>query len=145
VSATVIEEEREPSVLADFDAGYLLDTLSFGIIVLDEQLCTIYANATAQKLLDLRLPGMRGRPFAPFLPRPERFACAARRTLKSGAAADYTLRVDFERSRGDAELVNIRVAPLSNQMSGTYILLEMSIGRQFRERAVSPATEPDPP
>ena len=128
MSATVIDEEREPSVLADFDAGNVLDTLSLGIIVLDEQLCTIYANATAQKLLDLPLQGMRGRPFAPFLPRPERFACAVRRILKSGAAVDYTLRVGFERSPGNADLVNMRVAPLSNQMSGTYVLIEMSIG-----------------
>lgn len=60
-------QELEPSVLADFDTGRVLDELSFGIIVLDRQLCAIYANTIAQSLLGLHLPSMRGRPLAEFL------------------------------------------------------------------------------
>lgn len=54
-------------MLADFDTGRVLDELSFGIIVLDRQLCAIYANVIAQNLLGLHLPSMRGRPLADFL------------------------------------------------------------------------------
>lgn len=54
-------------MLADFDTGRVLDELSFGIMVLDRQLCAIYANVIAQKLLGLHLPSMRGRPLADFL------------------------------------------------------------------------------
>ena len=59
--------DSEPSVLADFDTGRVLDELSFGIIVLDRQLCAIYANVIAQSLLGLHLPSMRGRPVRDFL------------------------------------------------------------------------------
>ena len=59
---------REPSVLVDFDTGYVLDALSFAIIVLDKQLCVIYANVVAQDLLALDLSSLRGRPLAHFLP-----------------------------------------------------------------------------
>lgn len=54
-------------MLADFDTGHVLDELSIGIVVLDRQLCAIYANAIAQDLLGLQLPGMRGRPIADFV------------------------------------------------------------------------------
>lgn len=54
-------------MLADFDTGRVLDELSLGIIVLDRQLCAIYANVIAQSLLGLHLPSMRGRPAGDFL------------------------------------------------------------------------------
>jgi nitrogen-specific signal transduction histidine kinase len=135
VSATVIDDEYEPSVLVDFDTGYVLDTLSFGIVMLDQQLCIIYANLIAQDLLALHLSGMRGRPLAHFLPQPQRFACAARRALRSGAAVEYTLRVGFERRPRSADSINVRIAPLSNPMSGAYVLVEMSARTCVRFRA----------
>lgn len=61
------DHDLEPSVLVDFDAGHVLDELSFGIIVLDRERCAIYANAIAQNLLGLHLPSMRGRPLGDFL------------------------------------------------------------------------------
>lgn len=67
MSSHDLDHEPEPSVLADFDTGHVLDELSFGIIVLDRQLCAIYANVIAQNLLGLHLPSMRGRPLADFL------------------------------------------------------------------------------
>ena len=138
MSAIAIDQEREPSVLADFDTGYVLDELSSGIVVLDEQLCAIYANAIAQDLLAVRLPDIRGRPLPQLLPRPGRFACAVRRALRTGAAVDYTLRMGFERWPENADSINVRIAPLHNQMFGAYVLVELS-GRawvRFRSSAV---------
>lgn len=138
MSAVAIDQEREPSVLADFDTGYVLDELSSGIVVLDEQFCAIYANAIAQDLLAIRLPDIRGRPLPQLLPRPGRFVCAVRRALRTGAAVDYTLRMGFERWPENADSINVRIAPLHNQMSGAYVLVEMS-GRtwvRFRSSAV---------
>jgi nitrogen-specific signal transduction histidine kinase len=137
VSAIVTDQEREPSVLADFDTGYVLDELSFGIVVLDEQLCTIYANAIAQNLLAVDAPGIRGRPLPQLLPRPGRFVCALRRALRTGAAVDYTLRLGFARWPENADSINVRIAPLRNRMSGAYVLVEMS-GRSW-VRCRSPA------
>jgi len=116
----------EPSVLVDFDAGHVLDALSFAIIVLDEQLCAIYANDSAQDLLALHLPSIRGRPLAHFLPQGQRFNGAVQHALKSGAAVDYNLRVGIEFWRGNADSVTVRVVPVCNRMSGAYVLVEMS-------------------
>jgi PAS domain-containing protein len=139
VSAAVMDpESSEPSVLADFDTAYVLDELSSGIIVLDGQLCAIYANVIAQDLLAVRLPDIRGRPLPQLLPRPERFACAVRRALRTGATVDYTLRMGFQRWPENADSINVRIAPLRNQLSGEYVLVEMS-GRtwaRFRSTAV---------
>ena len=44
-----------PSALSHFDPADLLDALSTGIIVLDAQLCAIYANVAAQDLLAFSL------------------------------------------------------------------------------------------
>ncbi len=135
----MVNEERELSVLADFDTGDVLGALSFGIIVLDEQLCAIYANDIAQDLLAVHLRDMRGRPFAHFLPRPQRFACAVRRALKRGTAVDYTLRMGFDRWPKNSDTVNLRIAPLWNQISGAYVLVEMSARTcvQFRGTTMS--------
>ena len=56
-----------PSALSHFDPTDLLDALSTGIIMLDAQLCAIYANVAAQDLLAFSLNKARGRPFGDFL------------------------------------------------------------------------------
>ncbi|MEJ1964323.1 MAG: PAS domain-containing protein [Gammaproteobacteria bacterium] len=56
-----------PSALSHFDPTELFDALSTGIIVLDAQLCPIYANVAAQNLLAFSLNQARGRPFGDFL------------------------------------------------------------------------------
>jgi nitrogen-specific signal transduction histidine kinase len=126
VSALITDPERGPSVLADFDTGRVLDELSFGIVMLDDQLCTIYANAIAQNLLAVDAPGIRGRPLPQLLPRPGRFVWALRRALRTGGAVDYTLRMGFARWPDNADSINVRIAPLRNRMFGAYVLVEMS-------------------
>jgi PAS domain-containing protein len=126
MSAIVIHPESEPSVLADFDTGYVLDILSSGVIILDEQLCTIYANAIAQNLLGVHLPDTRGRPLAHFLPRPGRFVCAVQRALRRRVAVDYVLRTGLDRLPENVDSINVRIAPLCKQMYGAYVLVEMS-------------------
>jgi PAS domain-containing protein len=48
--------------------GDLLDALSIGIVVLDAQLCVIYANSAAQDALAFRVNQTRGRSFGDFSP-----------------------------------------------------------------------------
>ena len=57
-------ERASPSALSHFDPADLLDALSTGIIMLDAQLCPVYANVAAQDLLAFSLNMARGRPFA---------------------------------------------------------------------------------
>jgi PAS domain-containing protein len=56
-------EYDPPSVLCHFEPADLLDALSIGVVVLDAQLCVIYANAAAQDALAFRVDQVRGRPF----------------------------------------------------------------------------------
>src|SRR5438477_31488 len=57
-------ERASPSALAHFDPADLLDALSTGIIMLDAQLCPVYANVAAQDLLAFSLNTARGLPAA---------------------------------------------------------------------------------
>ena len=71
----VAVESQLPSALSHFDPADLLDALSTGIVMLDAQLCPIYANVAAQDLLAFSLNQARGRPvrrFPPGLQRPDR-------------------------------------------------------------------------
>ena len=89
-------EQASPSALAHFDAADLLDALATGIVMLDAQLCPVYANVAAQDLLAFslkhgarppvhRFPARRGRP------EPHPAACArdgrAHRRSRGGAAS----------------------------------------------------------
>ena len=60
-------ERASASALSHFDPADLLDALSTGIVMLDAQLCPVYANVAAQDLLAFSLNMARGRPFADFL------------------------------------------------------------------------------
>ncbi len=60
-------EHSLPSPLSHFDSADLLNALSTGIILLDAQLCPIYANVAAQDLLAISLNQSRGRPFGDHL------------------------------------------------------------------------------
>jgi len=53
-------ERGSPSALSHFDPADLLDALSTGIIMLDAQLCPVYANVAAQDLLAFSLNMARG-------------------------------------------------------------------------------------
>src|SRR5215475_15097437 len=77
-------EHATPSALAHFDPADLLDALSTGIVMLDAQLCAIYANVAAQDLLAFSLNQARGRPFADFLQDSNGLNSILRRALESG-------------------------------------------------------------
>jgi len=126
LSPFAINEKFEPSVLADFDAGNVLDVLSFGIIVLDKHLCAIYANLIAQEMLRLDLPSLRGRPLVHSLSRPTRFVHAARRALKSGTGVGCRVGAGMEPSPKCATPIRARITPLYSRMSGAYLLVELS-------------------
>src|SRR5438552_5705982 len=73
-----------PSALSHFDPVDLLDALSTGIVVLDAQLCAIYANVAAQDLLAFSLNKARGRPFGDFLQDSNGLNSILRRALETG-------------------------------------------------------------
>ena len=56
------DEPQSPSPLAHYDPADLVDSLATGIMVLDAQLCVVYANVAAQTLLAISFNQARGRP-----------------------------------------------------------------------------------
>ena len=87
-------EYSSPSALAHFDPADLLDALATGIIILDAQLCPVYANVAAQDLLAFSLKAARGRPFAEFLPTATDSTRILKRALETGEGiADRELAV----------------------------------------------------
>lgn len=117
----------DPSVLVDFDAGDLLDAMSTGLIVLDAQLCTVYANSTAEDVLAVRLPSLRGLPFTSFLPQPKRFLDAVTRALERSEAVVFNLP-EFAAAQG-RDTLDLRLKRVRDQFTGTYLLLELRAAR----------------
>jgi len=124
--------QREASVLADFDAGDVLDALSLGIIVLDLQLCAVYANVGAEDLLAVPAERLRGRPLASFLPQPQPFLHAVERALARGETVAFDLAGYAGWSAGVTGTLSLRVAPMRDQLSGRHLLLELCGARTLR-------------
>lgn len=116
-----------PSVLSHFDPADLLDTLSTGIMMLDAQLCAIYANVAAQDLLAFSLNQARGRPFADFLQDSNGLIGILRRALETGEGiADRELVVRPLATPREVRVLDITITPLEGQVTGTHLLLELA-------------------
>jgi len=116
-----------PSALSHFDPTELFDALSTGIIVLDAQLCPIYANVAAQNLLAFSLNQARGRPFGDFLHDSNGLIGILRRALDtSQGISDRELTVRPIGSPREARVLDVTVTPLEGQVTGTHLLLELT-------------------
>jgi two-component system nitrogen regulation sensor histidine kinase GlnL len=115
-----------PSALAHFDPADLLDALSTGIVMLDAQLCPVYANVAAQDLLAFSLNQARGRPFTDLLHEPEGLAGILRRSLASGESiADRELALRTAASPREVRTLDITLTPLEG-LTGRHLLLELA-------------------
>jgi len=122
----VAAEYRSPSVLSHFDPAELLDALSTGILMLDAQLCPIYANVAAQDLLAFSLNMSRGRPFGDFLHEAGALIGILRRALESGEGiADRELTLKPANSPREPRTLDVTVTPLTG-LTGTHLLIELA-------------------
>jgi two-component system, NtrC family, nitrogen regulation sensor histidine kinase GlnL len=123
----VAVEPNFPSALSHFDPADLLDALSTGIVMLDAQLCAIYANVAAQDLLAFSLNQARGRPFGDFLQDSNGLSGILRRALESGEGiADRELVVRPLGAPRDARILDVTITPLAGLITGTHLLLELA-------------------
>src|SRR5579864_8673969 len=119
-------ELAPPSALAHFDPADLLDALSTGIVMLDAQLCPVYANVAAQDLLAFSLKKARGRPFTDLLHEPEGLGRILKRALESGEGiADRELAVRAAAAPREARTLDITITPLAG-LTGMHLLLELA-------------------
>jgi two-component system nitrogen regulation sensor histidine kinase GlnL len=120
-------ESNLPSALSHFDPADLLDALSTGIMMLDAQLCAIYANVAAQDLLAFSLNKARGRPFGDFLQDANGLTTILRRALETGEGiADRELIVRPLGAPRDTRILDVTITPLEGQITGTHLLLELA-------------------
>ncbi len=120
-------ESNLPSALSHFDPVDLLDALSTGIVMLDAQLCAIYANMAAQDLLAFSLNQARGRPFADFLHDANGLTAILRRALQTGESiADRELSMRPAGTPRELRILDVTITPLAGQVTGTHLLLELA-------------------
>lgn len=123
----MVTEYATPSALSHFDPTDLLDALSTGIIMLDAQLCPIYANVAAQDLLAFSLNKARGRPFGDFLHDSNGLIGILRRSIETGEGfADRELTVRPAGAPRDLRTLDVTITPLEGQLTGTHLLLELA-------------------
>ena len=122
-----MRNERVTSSLGHFDPDELFDALSTGIVVLDAQLCPIYANVAAQDLLAFSLNQARGKPFGQLLVEGSVLVGTLRRALESGTGiADREITVRPIGTPREARVLDITITPFEGQVTGTHLLLELA-------------------
>jgi two-component system nitrogen regulation sensor histidine kinase GlnL len=121
------------SPLSHFEPTELFDTLSTGIVVLDAQLCPIYANVSAQDFMAVSLRQARGRPFADLFYDPRQLVEVLRRSmtnLETCTQHELLLKALGSASNREPGIVDLIVTPLEGQTTGTYLLLELTDATQ---------------
>jgi two-component system, NtrC family, nitrogen regulation sensor histidine kinase GlnL len=120
-------EHSLPSPLSHFDSADLLNALSTGIMLLDAQLCPIYANVAAQDLLAFSLNQSRGRPFGDHLLEANGLLPILRRSIETGEAfADRELVLNLKSTPREPRIVDVTITPLEGEVTGTHLLLELT-------------------
>jgi two-component system nitrogen regulation sensor histidine kinase GlnL len=129
----VAAEQYFTSPLSHFDPTDLLDALSTGILLLDSQLCVIYANVGAQDLLAVSLNQARGRPISELFHGAQPLVTTLRRALErneSCAEHELVLRPNASPAPRDPQVLDLTVTPLEGQVTGTHLLVELSDAKQ---------------
>lgn len=120
------------SPLSHFDPAELLDALSTGIVMLDSQLCLIYANVGAQDLMALSVNQARGRPFGDLFHDSQRLTEVLQRSIVNVEPCvehEITLRPIGQPSGREPHVVDLTVTPLDG-VTGTTLLLELTDATQ---------------
>lgn len=123
-------EYRVPSPISHFDPADLLDALATGIVVLDRQLCVVYANVAAQDLLAVGFNQARGRPFTDLLTDTNGLTATLHRSLETGepfAERELSFRPIGTR---EGRVADVTVTPLEGQITGSHLLLELADATQ---------------
>lgn len=123
----MVAERQFASPLSHYDPAELLDALSTGLLVLDAQLCVVYANAAAQDFLAISFNQARGRPFSELLAESNGLiATLSRARDQAETIAERELSIRFAAAPREPRVLDITVTPLEEQMTGTHLLLELS-------------------
>jgi two-component system nitrogen regulation sensor histidine kinase GlnL len=124
-------EYLSPSPLSHFDPADLLDLLATGVVVLDSQLCVVYANVGAQDLLAVGLNQARGHPITELFEESQSLDMLLRRALERGepyAGHEISLTSSAKQGHREPVVVDVTVTPLDG-LTGTHLLIELADAR----------------
>ena len=130
---TALRDHSYFSPLSQFEPTELFDSLSTGIVVLDAQLCPIYANVSAQDFMAVSLRQARGRPFSELFYDPRQLLEVLRRSLtnlETCTQHELVLKAIGSAANREPSLIDLIVTPLEGQVTGTYLLLELTDATQ---------------
>ena len=119
--------------LSHFEPAELLDTLSTGIVVLDGQLCLIYANVSAQNLMAVSVKQARGRPFGDLFHDSRNLTGILRRSLdrlETCTQHEMLIKALGSPASREPNVVDLIVTPLEEGVTGTYLLVELADATQ---------------
>jgi two-component system nitrogen regulation sensor histidine kinase GlnL len=127
----MVIEHLSPSPLSHFDPADLLDLLATGVVVLDSQLCVVYANVGAQDLLAVGLNQARGHPITELFEESQALDLLLRRSLERGepyAGHEISLTSSAKQGHREPVVIDVTVTPLEG-LTGTHLLIELADAR----------------
>src|SRR4029079_17356820 len=120
-----------PSAIAHFEPADLIGALTTGLLVLDADLCVVYANVAAQDLLAVSVNQARGKPFLSLVLEIDSIAAVMRRALETGETlSERELAGQTRRWARERRVIDVTMTPLDSEFDRKYLLLEISDATQ---------------
>src|SRR4029453_13869160 len=120
-----------PSAIAHFEPADLIGALATGILVLDSDLCVVYANVAAQDLLAVSVNQARGKPFLALVLEADSLSPLMRRALDTGETlSEREMAVMTGPLGRENRVIDFTMTPLDSEFERKYLLLEISDATQ---------------
>ena len=120
-----------PSAIAHFEPADLIGALTTGIVVLDSDLCVVYANVAAQDLLAVSVNQARGKPFLSLVLEADSLGVLMRRAVETGETlSERELSVQTGPLGREHRVIDVTMTPLDSEFDRKYLLLEIADATQ---------------
>ena len=120
-----------PSAIAHFEPADLIGALTTGIVMLDSDLCVVYANVAAQDLLAASVNQARGKPFLSLVLEADSLGVLMRRSVETGETlSERELSVQTGPLGREHRVVDVTMTPLDSEFDRKYLLLEIADATQ---------------
>jgi len=127
----VAVEHFLPSAIAHFEPADLIGALTTGIVMLDSDLCVVYANVAAQDLLAASVNQARGKPFLSVVIAAESLGTLMRRAVETGETlSERELTVQAGPLGREHRVIDVTMTPLDSEFDRKYLLLEIADATQ---------------
>jgi len=124
-------EQFLPSAIAHFEPADLIGALSTGIVMLDADLCVVYANVAAQDLLAVSVNQARGKPFLSLVLEVDSLDGLMRRAIDTGETlSERELSVQTGPLGREHRVIDVTMTPLDSEFDRKYLLLEIADATQ---------------